>query len=43
MSPPYGYDAAHRLVALGYPGGREVEFTYDADGRLTHRIQYRPC
>ena len=31
----YGYDAAHRLVALGYPGGREVRFAYDAVGRLS--------
>ncbi|MGE3298223.1 MAG: RHS repeat-associated core domain-containing protein [Porticoccaceae bacterium] len=31
----YAYDAAHRLVALGYPGGREVQFAYDAVGRLS--------
>jgi RHS repeat-associated protein len=31
----YAYDAAHRLVALGYPGGRQVQFAYDAVGRLS--------
>ena len=31
----YAYDAAHRLVMLGYPGGRQVQFAYDAVGRLS--------
>ena len=31
----YAYDAAHRLVTLGYPGGREVHYTYDPVGRLS--------
>lgn len=31
----YDYDAAHRLVALGSPGGREAQFAYDAVGRLS--------
>lgn len=34
----YSYDAAHRLVALGYPGGREVQFAYDAVGRLSEVV-----
>jgi YD repeat-containing protein len=34
----YSYDAAHRLVALGYPGGREVRFAYDAVGRLSEVV-----
>lgn len=31
----YGYDAANRLVSLGYPSGRVVTYDCDATGRMS--------
>ncbi len=31
----YAYDAAHRLISITYPDGRQVSYTRDAIGRIT--------